>query len=59
MPEKYYDPQAIADLFNVKKITVWAWIRQGKLKASRIGGKLYRISQIQLDAFTQKYRTKG
>lgn len=53
MEEKFYSPQEIADLFNVKRITVWDWIRKGKLKATQVGGRLYRISETQLEKFKE------
>lgn len=40
----------VAKMFKVKEITVWDWIRKGKLPAYKIG-KMYRISQEQIDAF--------
>lgn len=42
--------QDVAKMFKVKQITVWDWIRRGKLSAYKIG-KMYRISQAQIDAF--------
>jgi len=45
---KYYSCEDIAACLGVKKLTVWDWIRKGKLKAKKIG-KMYRISQEQLD----------
>jgi len=44
----------IADQLSVKEQTVYTWIRLGKLKATRFGGKLrprVRITQEQLDEF--------
>lgn len=55
MDEKYYIPHQVAEMFGVKTITVWDWIRKGKLRAYRFGGKRYRISDKQIDAFKKKY----
>lgn len=55
MGETLYTPQEVADKFGVKVITVWDWLRKGKLRAFRIGGRLYRISENHLEAFKEKY----
>jgi excisionase family DNA binding protein len=54
METKYYTPQEVADMFCVKRITVWDWIRKGKLRATRVGNRLYRISESQLNRFKEK-----
>lgn len=55
MGETYYTSQEVADKFGVKVITVWDWIRKGKLRALRVGGRLYRITEKQIEAFKEKY----
>jgi len=47
---KYYSPEEIAEQFNLQAQTVRLWIRQGKLKAVKLGG-LWRISEDQLQEF--------
>ncbi len=51
MTEKFYTAQEVAEMFGVKRITVWDWIRKGKLRAHCVGGRLYRISESQLERF--------
>lgn len=48
--QEYFTPEEIAEKFKVKKTTVYAWIRENKLRAIRIG-KLARIPQDALDEF--------
>lgn len=48
--EKFYTCQQVADHYGVKVITVWDWIRTGKLKAVRVG-KQYRIPKESLAEF--------
>lgn len=55
MDEKLYTADEVAALFNVKRITVWDWIRKGKLRAYKCGGRLYRISEKHISAFKKKY----
>lgn len=49
---KFYTCDEIAEMFSVKSITVWDWIRKGKLKAYKIG-KMYRVDEKQLNDFTK------
>lgn len=55
--QKVYTPAEVADMYRVKTITVWDWIRKKKLMANRIGGRIYRISEAQLRRFDERYRT--
>lgn len=55
--QKVYTPAEVADIYKVKTITVWDWIRKKKLMATRVGGRLYRISDAQLRRFDEKYQT--
>lgn len=55
MGETYFTPQEVADKFGVKVNTVWDWLRKGKLRAFRVGGRLYRISEKHIEAFKAKY----
>ena len=51
--DRFYTCEEVADLYRVKKTTVWAWIREGKLFAVRIG-KVYRIRENDLAAFEKR-----
>lgn len=55
MGETYYTPKEVAKKFGVKVITVWDWIRKGKLRAFRMGGRLYRITDKHIEMFKKKY----
>lgn len=57
MGENYYTPKEVAEKFGVKTITVWDWIRKGKLRALRVAGRLYRISDKHIEKFIEKYGT--
>lgn len=47
---KYYSCDEVAEIYGVKKITVWSWIRTGKLTAVK-AGKNYRIRPEDIAAF--------
>ena len=50
-----YSPKEIAAILNVAHGTVWRWIRDGKLKAARLGGNgTYRVTKEDLEAFMAK-----
>lgn len=42
----FYNPQEVADLLGVKVLTVYRWIKAGKLEAVKIGQ--WRISESEL-----------
>ena len=53
--EKLYTCENVAERYSVKIDTVYRWIRQGKLKAFRIG-RIYRIYESDLADFEKKSR---
>jgi len=48
--EQYYTIEEIAEMLKVAYLTVYRWIRSGRLEAVK-AGKQYRISKGILDAF--------
>lgn len=50
MEEKYYTTQEIADLLKVAYMTVYRWIRAGKLEAYQVQ-KHYRIKEADFKKF--------
>lgn len=55
--ETVYTSKEVADMYAVKEITVWDWIRKGKLRALNIGSKnkpIYRIKTSHLDKFEKE-----
>lgn len=55
--EKYLSCEEVADRYGVKVITVWAWIREKKLKAIK-SGKMYHIRPQDLAEFEETRQTK-
>lgn len=58
MEKEYYSPQEIAEKFNLKPRTVANWIRQGKLKAIKLGD-LWRVHRADLEAFIKDSQKKN
>lgn len=52
----YYTCEEIAEMYKVKTLTVWGWIRRKKLGAIKLGRE-YRITQADIDAFESARKT--
>ena len=50
----YYTPEEVADILKVRKHTVWNWLREGTLKGTKINGKIWSITDKDLEAFINK-----
>ncbi|MDY6826520.1 MAG: helix-turn-helix domain-containing protein [Bacillota bacterium] len=51
--ERYYSPDEVAEKYNVSGVVVRKWLREGKLKGFKLGGKIWRIPEAELDRFVQ------
>lgn len=49
---KLYRCDEVAEMYDVKVITVWDWIRKGRLKAIKLP-KGYRITEEALSEYEQ------
>ena len=54
--EQYYSIKEASKMLKVAYLTVYRWIRSGKLKSAK-AGKQYRIKKEELNSFT-KLRVK-
>ena len=54
---KYFTPGEVAEQYDLKAGTVRLWIRQGKLKAIKLGG-LLRVSEEELEKFVKAGEVK-
>ena len=52
-------PEQVASIMQVSLKTVYRWIAAGKLGASQVGYKTYRIFEEDLILFMKKSRVKG
>ncbi len=53
--EQYYTIEEVAKMLKVAYLTVYRWIRAGKLTAYK-AGKQYRIEKTDLDKFMKKQK---
>ncbi len=52
MKDEFYTLHEIAKLLKISYMTVFRWVKNGKLKASRIG-KQYRVKKEVLEEFIE------
>lgn len=53
----YYTPTELADLLSVNVMTIYRYIKAGRLVAHKIG-KEYRIDHAEFERFMAKTKTK-
>ncbi|MFW5719800.1 MAG: helix-turn-helix domain-containing protein [Candidatus Dojkabacteria bacterium] len=53
--EQYYTIKEVAETLKVAYLTVYRWVKDGKLKSVK-AGKQYRIKQSQLDNFLENQK---
>ncbi len=51
--ETYYTIQEVSEMLKVAYMTVYRWVKSGKLEAVK-AGKQYRISKTYLDNYLTK-----
>lgn len=54
--QKLYTCEDIAERYGVKTLTVWAWIRDKKMPAIKVG-KSYRVREEDIKAFEESRLT--
>lgn len=57
MNDDFYTPYEVAEKLKVSYMTVYRWIRSGKLRATKLG-RQYRISNQELTNFTKLKEAK-
>ncbi len=58
--ETYFTVEEVAERLKVSHMTVYRWIKAGKLDAYKIGGE-FRITERDIERFleTNRFRAKG
>jgi excisionase family DNA binding protein len=51
-------PEQVAEILQIHILTVYNYIRQGKLSAIRLG-RSYRVTQLDLDRLIESNRVKN
>jgi len=55
--KKFYSAQEIADTFNYNVMTIYRYIKAGKLKAYKVG-KEFRIDKNEFEKFLNSVKIK-
>lgn len=55
MSEKLYTLQEVADYLKVTRQTVYNYLTQKKIKAFKMGGREYRVTESDLQAFLRQH----
>lgn len=56
-PEEFYLTEELADKLRVNVMTIYRYIKAGKLKAYKFG-KEFRVEKSEFEAFLKKSSTK-
>ncbi len=51
MAEKMYSPETVAELLAVSPNTVRHWLRAGELRGVKLGAKVWRVKESDLQEF--------
>lgn len=55
--ERFYTPPELAAHYRITRQAIWNWIRQGRLKAIRLG-TVYRISESEWNSFLSSQQAR-
>jgi len=55
---RFLRPKEVAELLKLNVLTVYAYIKKGKLQAVKFS-KSYRIEEKDLEKFIKEHKTKG
>ncbi len=51
MTDDYISTKQAAEKYNIAQVTVRKWLLEGRLKGKKVGPKLWRVSEAELDRF--------
>lgn len=51
MTEDYISTRQAAQKYNIAQVTVRKWLAEGRLKGKKIGPRLWRVSEAELERF--------
>ena len=54
MTESLYSTSEVAVFFNVNRVTIYRWVKEGKIKAYKIG-RHYKISDSEVVRLLRKF----
>ena len=54
MEDKLLSPEKVAELLDVSPHTIRAWLRDGTMKGIKLGGKMWRVREKDLEEFLRQ-----
>ena len=51
---KFFTAKTVAEMFDIKPNTVWKWVREGKLRSTRLTQGVTRFDPADIDEFIKK-----
>jgi len=57
--ERLLSPQGIADQLSISRWTVYYWISSGKIASVKVGGRLVRVPQSEVDRIIRQGSREG
>lgn len=58
MTKRFLKPKEVAELLQLNILTVYEYIRDGRLKSMEFGGR-YRIEEVDLEKFIKEHRVRS
>ena len=55
--ERLLKVEDVAQMLNIKPVTVYQWYEHGRLKGFKLGRKLVRFRKTEVDSFLQEIET--
>ena len=51
MAEDYISTKQAAEKYNIAQVTVRKWLAEGRLRGKKVGPRLWRVSEAELDRY--------
>ncbi|WP_240421978.1 helix-turn-helix domain-containing protein [Paenibacillus periandrae] len=51
---RLYSADEVAELLNIEMVTCYEWLGDGRIKAMKLGGSLWRVRDADLRAFVEQ-----
>ncbi|WP_238192266.1 helix-turn-helix domain-containing protein [Paenibacillus sp. L3-i20] len=56
---RLYSADEVAKMLNIEKVTCYKWLNEGRIKAMKLSGSLWRIREADLRAFVEHSINEG
>jgi excisionase family DNA binding protein len=56
---RLYSADEVAKLLSIEMVTCYKWLNDGRIKAMKLGGSLWRVREADLRAFVEHSINEG